>query len=61
MTIPILRNDKVDIDYVENPEGLPFVDFIIRNQKGGIVGWASISKEQLEAIVARLNELKERL
>lgn len=52
---PVLRNEKLDIDYVENPEGLPFVDIICRVQNTGkITGWISLNKEQLEEVVAEL-------
>lgn len=58
MTIKILRNAKIDIDYVDNPEGLPFVDFIIRNQNNGhIIGWHSFNKEQLEEVIKQCQRI----
>lgn len=58
----VLRNEKLDIDRVENPEGLPFVDIICRVQNTGkITGWISLNKEQLKAVIvelqSKLNEL----
>ena len=57
MTIKVLRDEKMDIDYVDNPEGLPFVDIIIRSQHTGrITGWHSVNKEQLEEVVKQLQQ-----
>ena len=53
-TIKILRNEKLDIDYVDNPEGLPYIDIIVRNENGKITGWHSINREQLEEITRQL-------
>lgn len=52
----ILRNEKLDTDTVDNPEGLPFVDLIFRNEQGRITGWHSVNKEQLETIVRDLQQ-----
>jgi PP-loop superfamily ATP-utilizing enzyme len=53
----ILRNEKIDIDYVENPEGLPYVDIIGRDcSSGRITSWLSINKEQLEQVVRELQK-----
>lgn len=54
MTIKLLRNEKIDIDVVDNPEGLPYVDLIVRTENGKITGWHSINKEQLEEVVREL-------
>lgn len=54
MTIKLLRNEKIDIDVVENPEGLPYVDLIVRSEQGKIVGWHSMNKDQLEEVVREL-------
>lgn len=51
----VLRNEKLDIDIVENPEGMPFVDIICRlDPSGRITGWISLNKEQLEEVVKDL-------
>jgi hypothetical protein len=57
MIIYILRNEKIDIDYVENPEGLDFVDIIVRDQGNSkITRWHSLSKEQVQEVIEQLQE-----
>lgn len=51
----ILNDQKLDVDLVPNPEGLPYVDMIFRHQSSGrINGWHSLNKEQLEEVVREL-------
>ena len=53
----ILRNEKLDIDVVENPEGLPFIDIICRSEPTGkITGWISLNKEQAEEVIRELQK-----
>lgn len=62
MTIRILRDEKLELDYVDNPEGLPYIDIIVREiEKGRIRCWSSIDKEQTEEIIVKLQELLKRL
>lgn len=51
----ILINQKLDIDVMENPNGLPFVEVTCRDQSNNkITGWICINKEQLEEVVREL-------
>lgn len=61
MTIKILRNEKLDVDYVDNPEGLPYIDIIVRSENGKITGWHSINKEQVEEFIGKLQMIYEKL
>lgn len=54
MSIKILRNEKLEIDYVDNPNGLPYIDIIVRNENGKITGWHSINKEQVDELIGKL-------
>lgn len=55
---PILSNRKLDIDVVDNPEGLPFIDLIVRDiSSGKIIGWFQINKEQTQEIIKNLSQL----
>lgn len=52
--IKLLKEDKLDIDVVFNPEGNDYVDMIFRNFNGRITGWYSLNKEQVEAVIEEL-------
>lgn len=62
MTIKILKNQLLDIDYVENPEVLPYVDIIVRDGSNGrIQGWFSLDKENTEEVIKQLQRMLPRI
>lgn len=55
--IKILSNNKIDVDRVDNPEGLPYIDLITRSENGKIVGWCSLKKENVLELIETLSEM----
>lgn len=55
LPIKMLRNGKLDIDLVDNPEGLPYVDLIFRDDATGrITGWHALDKDSVSETIKRL-------
>jgi hypothetical protein len=59
LPIKLLNNQKLDIDLVENPEGLPYAEFIVRDcASGRITGWHSLAKEAVSETIKRLQRIE---